>query len=175
MGGHCIGIDPYYLTFKALNVGYKPEIILSCRKINDNMGIFIVDKVIKLLKKQGIDPKNSNVTILGLTLRKTAPDLRNTRTIDIFNQLKRYNINIKISDECASSDDVMEKFGVELTPISSIFDQDAIIVAVSHTPYLKLSEIQLGKMLRANGVLIDVKSIYKHGILLGKKRYHWRL
>ncbi len=160
VGGHCIGVDPYYLTHKAMEVGYHPEVILAGRRINDNMGKFIAEKTISELAKQGISPLGANVTILGLSFKENCPDLRNTKVITIIKRLKHYNCNLTVSDIIVVEKEAKAQFGIDLQDIDDIKDQDAVILAVSHREYFNISLNQWKRILRPQGVIIDVKSIF---------------
>ena len=139
VGGHCIGVDPYYLTHKALEVGYHPEIILAGRRINDNMGNFIAEKTISELAKQGISPLGANITILGLSFKEDCPDLRNTKVVSIMERLEHYNCNLKVSDPCVIPAEAEKQYNIKLENIDDIKEQDAVIIAVAHKEYFKLS------------------------------------
>ena len=160
VGGHCIGVDPYYLTHKAMEVGYHPEIILAGRRINDNMGVFIAEKTISELSKCGISPLGSNITILGLSFKEDCPDLRNTKVVSIIKRLEDYNCNLTISDSCVVPKEAQSQYGIELKKIDNIKNQDAVIVAVAHNEYLSLNQKHWTKMLRSGGIVIDIKSIF---------------
>ncbi len=159
VGGHCIGVDPYYLTFKAESEGYHPQIILSGRRINDNMGRFVVEKTIKMMINQGLSIKNSKVGVLGLTFKEDCPDLRNTRVIDIIEELNSYGTKIFVHDAIADSAEAKAYYGVDLCSSDDLKDLSALIVAVPHAQYLKYTMADLKSMLLSNGCLIDVKSI----------------
>ncbi len=176
VGGHCIGVDPYYLTHKALEVGYHPEIILAGRRINDNMGYFIADNTISELAKLGISPVKAKVAILGLTFKENCPDLRNTKVITIINKLKQYDCQIIVSDYWADYDEAKKKFDLDLKNIEEIKNQDAIIVAVNHDRYVDLKSKDLKMMLKqSGGLIIDVKSLYHKDQFLNKNIRYWRL
>ena len=136
VGGHCIGVDPYYLAFKSESLGYYPEVILSGRKINDNMALFVSQKLVKLLLKKDIELKNSNVLILGFTFKENCPDTRNTKVIDIVKSLNQYKINVSVYDPYANFDNVKKEYGIEL--ISKLdLKYDGIILAVAHDEFKK--------------------------------------
>lgn len=161
VGGHCIGVDPYYLTFKAQSEGYHPEVILSGRKINDNMGIFIAQKCIKLMSNAGKSIKNSKVAVLGLTFKEDCPDLRNTRVVDIVAELKEYGVDVMVHDPMADPSDALKYYGIKLCSWEELKNLDAVILAVSHAPYKKMTTEDFIKMVGPNGSIIDVKSILK--------------
>ena len=175
VGGHCIGVDPYYLTHKAVEIGYQPEIILAGRKINDSMGGFIAEKTILELIKKTIDPINSKIGILGLTFKENCPDLRNTKVITIVEHLKKYKCNVVISDEFADPLESINQFGITLIPISSMSRLDAVIVAVGHEKYKKFGKKDWSQFLKPNGIVIDIKSLYKKEDFLGTDMTLWRL
>jgi len=159
VGGHCIGVDPYYLTFKAESEGYHPQIILSGRRINDNMGRFVVEKTVKMMIQNGQNVKASKVGILGLTFKEDCPDLRNTRVIDIVHELESYSVDVLVHDALADPSEAEQYYGVRLCDQKELTDLSALIVAVPHRDYLGLSMDEIKAMLVPEGCLIDVKSI----------------
>ncbi len=159
VGGHCIGVDPYYLTFKAESEGYHPQIILSGRRINDNMGRFVVEKTIKMMIHQGLNIKNSRVGVLGLTFKEDCPDLRNTRVVDIISELHSYGADVLVHDAIADSGEARTYYDVELCDWSDLNELSALIVAVPHKDYLNQSMESFKSMLIDKGCLVDVKSI----------------
>jgi UDP-N-acetyl-D-galactosamine dehydrogenase len=137
VGGHCIGVDPYYLAHKAESLGYHPQVILSGRRVNDTMGMFVANKVVKLMVQKGITIKGANVLILGVTFKENCPDIRNSKVIDIFHELQQFNMNVDVYDPHANKHEVKEEYGIELIePISDKYD--AIILAVSHKEFKEL-------------------------------------
>ena len=175
VGGHCIGVDPYYLTHKAIEVGYHPEIILAGRRINDNMGDFIAEKTISELAKQGINPLKANITILGLSFKENCPDLRNTKVITIIKRLENYNCNLNVADNQVIPEDAKSQYGIRLKNIDNIKNQDAIIIAVSHKEYMKLLSKDWKRMLKQGGVIIDIKSIFNKDYFSKMKFGYWAL
>jgi UDP-N-acetyl-D-galactosamine dehydrogenase len=176
VGGHCIGVDPYYLTFKAQAMGYHPEVILSGRRINDNMGKYIADHTVKQLINAGNCVKNCKILILGLTFKEDISDIRNTRVVDIYNELKDYGAKVYVHDPYADKEEVLKEYRLSLIekPEKSK-PYDAIIIAVKHRAYNNLS---LGKMRRlCNGspVLIDVKALHKKEDALKAGFSYWSL
>jgi UDP-N-acetyl-D-galactosamine dehydrogenase len=169
VGGHCIGVDPYYLTYKAEQVGYHSQIILSGRKINDDMGKYVVENVVKQLIKADVSVKSAKVAILGFTFKENCPDTRNTRVIDIYNELKEYSIVPIIVDPQADKEEVFHEYGLKFDEIANVNGMDAVIIAVSHDEFKLLNEDQINKFFKNvpnnNRVLIDIKSI------LDKKLY----
>tara|TARA_Y100000591_G_C21851794_1_gene712195 strand:- start:4721 stop:6019 length:1299 start_codon:yes stop_codon:yes gene_type:complete len=175
VGGHCIGVDPYYLTYKAMEVGYHPEIILAGRKINDNMGVFISEKTISELAKQGVSPLGANIAILGLSFKENCPDLRNSKVVTIIERLKEYHCNIVVSDPHAKKDEAQSQYGISLQDLDSIKNQDAIIIAVGHEEYYYLKPKFWKKILKAKGIVIDVKSTYKSSFFTKMNFRYWSL
>jgi len=157
VGGHCIGVDPYYLAQKAQEVGYHPEIILAGRRLNDGMGAYVAEKIIKQMVKNQLNVINANILILGFTFKENCPDVRNTRVIDIYNQLISYHVNVSVFDPWASVEEVEREYKITLTnevPEGKVFD--AIILAVKHQQFLDLDILSLGC---EKCVLFDVKSV----------------
>jgi len=175
VGGHCIGVDPYYLTYKAKDVGYDPKIILAGRRINDAMGNFIADSTIQELVKQGIHPKGAKVAIFGISFKENCPDFRNTKVLSIIDQLRYYKCKIVISDHRVDSMTVKEKLGLDLCRLTEVKNQNAIIVAVSHKEYYNFKQNDWKRMLQSGGVIIDVKSIYDKDTFANKNIRYWRL
>ena len=175
VGGHCIGVDPYYLTYKASEVGYHPEIILAGRKINDNMGYFVAENTIAQLAKIGKNISNAKIAILGLTFKEDCPDMRNTKVTTIIEFLMKFKCTITISDEYANKKDAFEQFGIDLSSLNDIRDQDAIIVTVGHRLYKTLNIKEWSKMLATKGLVVDVKSLYDESVFLDEKMHYWSL
>ena len=162
VGGHCIGVDPYYLTHKAEEVGYNPQVILAGRRINDNMGRYAAKNIIKMMIRNNIDVSNSTVGILGITFKENCPDIRNTKVVDLINELKSWNVNISVSDPWANIDEVKEMYGLDLVDQECAEKVDSLVVAVGHTEYRDLSLSDLKKMCKGdNPVLADIKSLYE--------------
>jgi UDP-N-acetyl-D-galactosamine dehydrogenase len=157
VGGHCIGVDPYYLTAKAESLGYHPEVILSGRRINDDMGRYIAEKTVKLLRRQDHAIKGARVGVLGLAFKENVPDLRNSRVPDIVAELAEYGIEALIHDPLASAEEAREEYGIVLDPFDALSDLDAVILAVPHHDYLDRLDTILAR-LRRGGIVIDVKS-----------------
>jgi len=175
VGGHCIGVDPYYFTFKAMEVGHHPEIILAGRRINDNMGKYIAECTIAEMTKAGINPVGAKVTVFGFTFKENCPDLRNTKIPDIINNLKPYGCQVTVTDPYADKFAVKKIYDIELIDGENIKKSDAIIVAVAHKQY-KNMELNEWKLLFKNtGVFIDVKSIANNGIFSDTDIVYWRL
>ncbi len=179
VGGHCIGVDPYYFTYEAEKLGYHSQIILSGRKVNDGMGAFVADASIKEMIKAGKSPKNSKVVILGLTFKENCPDTRNSKVEDIIKRMGEYDIKPLVVDPWASEYDAMHEYGVTLTKYEDIKDADCIIVAVAHNEFKALSLDDIKKLFKAcpdeEKVLIDVKGLYKASDLENSGMKYWRL
>jgi len=179
VGGHCIGVDPYYLTYKAEQLGYHSQIILSGRRINDDMGKYVVENLIKNLIKADVPVKDAKVAILGFTFKENCPDTRNTRVIDIVNELKEYGINPMIADPEADAQEAKHEYRIDFDSVEGIKEMDAIIIAVGHDQFLKFTREDFEKMFKDGSneskVLLDIKGI------LDRKEYeaagykYWRL
>ncbi|MBI3804507.1 MAG: Vi polysaccharide biosynthesis UDP-N-acetylglucosamine C-6 dehydrogenase TviB [Nitrospirae bacterium] len=160
VGGHCIGVDPYYLTHKAQEVGYHPEVILAGRRINDGMGSHVAGQVIKLMTKKGIPVLGSNILILGLTFKENCPDIRNTRVVDIIQELKQYNADVHIYDPWADVQEVEHEYGLKMDETLYEKYYDAIILAVSHQQFRKWTADDLGRYAKERRVIYDVKHMW---------------
>lgn len=158
VGGHCIGVDPYYLTHKAEMIGYHPQVILSGRKINDGMGKFIAEKTVKQLIHNGKNVKDSCVTILGLTFKEDCPDLRNTKVTDVINELQSYGINVQVHDPMVDPEEAMAHYGIEIIPFEKLKKADAIIGAVKHKTFLEMSSDKYQEIMSEDCLGVDVKS-----------------
>jgi UDP-N-acetyl-D-galactosamine dehydrogenase len=159
VGGHCIGVDPYYLTHKAQAIGYNPEVILAGRRINDCMGGYVAGRVVKLMTKKRIHVVDSNILILGLTFKENCPDLRNTRVTDIIRELKTYNANVDVYDPWVDPEEAKHEYGI--TPVATPAEgkYDAIILAVAHQQFRELGEAGIRKFGKPVNVLFDVKQL----------------
>jgi UDP-N-acetyl-D-galactosamine dehydrogenase len=173
VGGHCIGVDPYYLTAAAERFGYRPEVILAGRRINDSMGAKIAHKLIKMLAKTGKAVNRSKVGILGLTFKEDVPDLRNSKVPDIVAELVEFGIEPLIHDPLANADDAAREYGLELAPLDKLVELDALIFAVSHAAYLQ-GFAGLTERIRQGGIFIDVKAVADPATLRGDIEY-WSL
>lgn len=179
VGGHCIGVDPYYLTYKAEQLGYHSQIILSGRRINDDMGKYVVENLIKNLIKADVPVKDAKVAILGFTFKENCPDTRNTRVIDIVNELKEYGLTPMIADPEADVEEAKHEYGIDFDSVEDIKEMDAIVVAVGHDQFLRFTQEEFNKMFKEGSneskVLLDIKGI------LDRKEYevagykYWRL
>lgn len=156
VGGHCISVDPYYLTSKAESLGYYPEVIHSGRRINDNMGAFIANKVVKLMIKKNHIIKGAKVLVLGITFKENCPDLRNSKVIDVIRELKEFGIEVSCFDSQADAEEVYQEYNFRIESAIPNIPYDAIVLAVSHTQFLNL---EFSKHLKLNGVLFDVKAV----------------
>jgi UDP-N-acetyl-D-galactosamine dehydrogenase len=164
VGGHCIGVDPYYLAQKAMELGYNPEIILAGRRLNDSMGSFVAQEVIKLMIKRSININNSNVLVMGITFKEDCPDIRNSRVIDIIEELKSYNVNVDVYDPWANGDHVKSEYNVDLIKDAKNLEKkyDAVILAVAHQKFVGMNLLDY---LNKNHVKFDVKAVLpKHEI-----------
>lgn len=159
VGGHCIGVDPYYLTYKAQSIGYNPEVILSGRRINDGMGEYVVSQLIKKMVKNRQQVDSSKVLLLGLTFKENCPDLRNTKVVDIISELKDYNINVDIYDPWVSKEEAMEEYGLTLIDQPSN-NYEAVIVAVAHNEFIELGADGIRNFLKEDGLFYDLKSLF---------------
>jgi UDP-N-acetyl-D-galactosamine dehydrogenase len=158
VGGHCIGVDPYYLTMKAQQLGYQPEVILAGRRINNNMGPYVAAKVVKLLIDADLSVKGARVGVLGLTFKEDCSDIRNSKVPDILRELRQFGIEALVHDPFASALEAVHEYGVKLASLEEMARLDALVLAVSHRYYLELGVAQLAGMVRDGGVLVDVKS-----------------
>jgi UDP-N-acetyl-D-galactosamine dehydrogenase len=160
VGGHCIGVDPYYLTMKAQQLGYQPEVILAGRRINNNVGPYLAQRLVKMLINQGFPVKGARVGVLGLTFKEDCNDLRNSKVPDILTELREYGIEALIHDSRGNPAEAKHEYGLELSHLEEYKDLDGLIVAVSHKEYIQLGQGKLLGMLRDNGCFIDVKSVF---------------
>ena len=176
VGGHCIGVDPYYLTYKAEELGYHSQIILSGRRINDDMGRYVAENVVKNLIAVDKTVKGAKVAILGFTFKENCPDTRNTKVIDIVKELQEYGIQPQITDPVADATEAKQLYGVEFVDMAKIKDMDAVVLAVAHTEFSSLTMEQVDRLFNdGKRVLLDLKG------MLNRKEYeaagysYWRL
>ncbi|MEZ7892939.1 MAG: Vi polysaccharide biosynthesis UDP-N-acetylglucosamine C-6 dehydrogenase TviB [Candidatus Wallbacteria bacterium] len=163
VGGHCIGVDPYYLTFKAQSIGYHPEVILAGRRINDSMGAYVAKQVIKLMIKKDHVVNNSKILILGITFKENVPDIRNSKVIDIINELKEYSCHVDVYDPWADLNEVKEEYGIKIASKQEVNKKyDAIILAVAHKQF---NELNIKSFCNNNTVIYDVKGFFKDNII----------
>lgn len=161
VGGHCIGVDPYYLTHKAEEVGYHPQIIASGRRMNDNMARYAARNVIKLMLKNGIDVSKSKVGVMGITFKEDCPDIRNSKVVDLIKEFQAWGVNIVVADPYADADEVFDEYGVKLNTMDDLSSVDALVVAVGHKVYRNMELTQIKKMLKSEKpVLADLKALY---------------
>lgn len=179
VGGHCIGVDPYYFTYEAEKLGYHSQIILSGRIVNDNMGKYVADAAVKKMVEAGQAPKNSKVVIMGLTFKENCPDIRNSKVEDIIKRLGEYNIKPLVVDPWADKNEALAEYGVQLTDIKDISDADCVIMAVAHKEFKELGLEGVEKLFRdtdnANKVFLDVKGLYTVEDLNASGMKYWRL
>jgi len=175
VGGHCIGVDPYYLTHKAEMIGYHPQVILAGRRINDGMGKFIAEQTVKHMIAGGSPIKGARVNVLGLTFKEDVPDLRNSKVIDIINELRTFGVEVAVHDPVAASGDAQHEYGIALTPWEQLQQADALVAAVGHRHYLDRPLSDLIAKLRPGGSFIDVKSRFDREALEQAGRRVWRL
>jgi len=168
VGGHCIGVDPYYLTYKAQEVGYYPEVILSGRRINDNMGIFVANKLIKLMIKKGHTIKGSKVLVLGITFKENCPDIRNSRAIDVVRELEEFGCNVDVYDPWADKEEVKREYGIELKDNINMNDYDGVVLAVSHKEFKELEEDLKKAKEKKDIAVYDIKSFFDKSIVDGR-------
>ncbi len=161
VGGHCIGVDPYYLTTKAEQLGYHPEVILAGRRINDNMGRWVAQRLVKTMVTLGIQPKGARVGVLGVTFKEDVSDVRNSRVPDIIAELREFGVTALVHDALASPHHVKDEYGISLSPWSELHDLDAMVVAVSHRHYREMPMVELCKPLKDGAVLADIKAALK--------------
>lgn len=179
VGGHCIGVDPYYLTNAAEKLGYHSQIILNGRKVNDSMGAYVADAAIKQMIEAGLAPKKANVIILGITFKENCPDTRNSKVVDIIRRLGEYEIGTLVADPWADAKVAKQEYGVDLVPFEELPKADCLIVAVGHKEFRSLSMMQLKRLFKEvpdeEKVLIDVKSLYRLDELKASGMRYWRL
>lgn len=175
VGGHCIGVDPYYLTHKAEKIGYIPQVILAGRRINDGMGKFIAQRTVKQMIHAGHNVLGNRVTVLGLTFKEDCPDLRNSKVIDIIRELEDYGVDVQVCDPCADPGESVHEYGVQLVSMQELKPAAAVIAAVSHRQFLAWSPQDICSLMGENPVLIDVKGIYGRQALEAAGVRVWRL
>lgn len=178
VGGHCIGVDPYYLTYKAEQLGYHSRIILSGRRINDDMGKYVAENLVKNLIKADIPVKSAKVAILGFTFKENCPDTRNTKVIDIYKELQEYGITPMVVDPAADAAEAKRLYGITFNTMEDIKDMDAVIVAVSHKQFLALDKEKISSLYskaQAKKVLVDIKGIFDRKEYSTEDYIYWRL
>jgi UDP-N-acetyl-D-galactosamine dehydrogenase len=176
VGGHCIGVDPYYLTYKAESIGYRPEVILAGRRINDNMGKYVAQKAIKMMIASDIQVNKARVAVLGLSFKENVPDLRNTRVIDIINELKDYGVEVLVNDPLADPDEARQHYNIELTSLRKIKNVDAVVLAVAHNNYKEMGLSRIVGLCRKNfPILLDIKAVFEPEKARSSGINYWRL
>lgn len=177
VGGHCIGVDPYYLTFKAESLGYHPEVILAGRRINDGMGKYVAEATVKQLIRKRRQINGARVGILGFTFKENVPDLRNTRVIDIVRELREYNVTALVHDPQADYAEARREYGLELVPLEALTELDALILAVAHREYAAMTPRELRQRFAApeDALVIDVKALFDRAALQQAGISCWRL
>jgi len=160
VGGHCISVDPYYLTYKSEQLGYHPEVILAGRKINDGMGKFVSERIILDMLRKGIDISMSKILIMGFSFKENCPDLRNTKVIDIFNFLKQYTPNIDVYDPWVNVDEASREFDIKITTKPQINTYDAIVITVAHSKFKEMGINVIREMAKENHIIFDVKYLF---------------
>ncbi len=176
VGGHCIGVDPYYLTFKAESVGYHPEMILAGRRINDGMGKYVAERLVKLMIQEGKQINHTRVGVLGITFKEDVPDLRNTRVIDIIDELADYGVDVAVHDPLADAVEAKTYYGLDLKTLDQLNGVDALVLAVSHRPYREMGLVRLAELCGGNRpVIVDVKSAFDPRTAQDAGITYWRL
>lgn len=175
VGGHCIGVDPYYLTHKAEKVGYIPQVILAGRRINDGMAKFIAQSTVKEMIHAGHSVLGATVTVLGMTFKEDCPDLRNSKVIDIIRELQDYGVNVQVCDPLADPAEALREYGVNLVPFDDLKQSEAIVVAVAHKDYRTLSVENIKSMMNSTPLLVDIKGIYDRNDIQKAGIRLWRL
>lgn len=178
VGGHCIGVDPYYLTYKAEELGYHSQIILSGRRINDDMGKYVAESLVKMLIKADIPVKHAKVAILGFTFKENCPDTRNTKVIDIYRELGEYGIAPMVVDPAADAEEAKRLYGITFRTMEDISDMDAVIIAVAHDDFMQLDKEKINTFYdtaHKRKVLMDIKGVLDRNAYLSEDYLYWRL
>lgn len=176
VGGHCIGVDPYYLTYRAEQLGYHPEVILAGRRINDNMGKYVAENTVKQLIKADCPIKGAKILMLGLTFKEDVPDVRNTKIVDIIRELSEYGIQTTVVDPVADRQDAVHEYGIDIAPWPIEGSFDAVIIAVKHQTFTTLTIDDLAELInRENKVIIDVKGLFRKEDAIERGYWYWRL
>jgi UDP-N-acetyl-D-galactosamine dehydrogenase len=168
VGGHCIGVDPYYLTHKAQEIGYHPEMILAGRRINDHMGAYVASQVVKLMTKRRIHVVGANVLIMGLAFKENCPDLRNTRVVDVVREFESYHAQVEVYDPWVDAEEARQEYGVEVIPALAPGKYDAIVVAVAHDQFRDMGVAQIRGLGRSDSVLYDIKYVFPAAAVDGR-------
>jgi UDP-N-acetyl-D-galactosamine dehydrogenase len=175
VGGHCIGVDPYYLTHKAGMLGYHPQVILAGRRINDGMGAYVAQETVKKMIANGVPVKGARVNVLGLTFKENCPDLRNSKVVDVIRELQSFGCDVRVHDPLGESREAEHEYGITLTQWDELPECDALIAAVSHAAYLEKPFTELAATLKKGGVFTDVKSAYAPDMVKAAGFALWRL
>jgi UDP-N-acetyl-D-galactosamine dehydrogenase len=160
VGGHCIGVDPYYLTTKAQQLGYQPEVILAGRRINNGVGPFVGQRVVKMLINSDVPVRGARVGVLGLTFKEDCADLRNSKVPDIVHELRQFGVDALVHDPIANPAEAQHEYGLKLSPLEELSELDALVLAVSHKRYAELGQERLLGLVKSGGVVVDVKSAF---------------
>lgn len=165
VGGHCIGVDPYYLTYKAQSVGYHPEIILAGRRLNDGMGAYVAHQLVKAMIKRRVHVQDARILVLGLTFKENCPDLRNTRVIDVISELNSYGCVVEVYDPWADKDVAEDEYGLSLLDMPSTAEYDAVLIAVAHDDFREMGIDQARSFLRPDGLIYDLKGLFSRDLI----------
>jgi UDP-N-acetyl-D-galactosamine dehydrogenase len=163
VGGHCIGVDPYYLTHKAQAIGYHPEIILAGRRLNDSMGVYVASQLVKAMTRRRIHVEGARVLVMGLAFKENCPDIRNTRTVDIVSELREYNCVVDVHDPWVLADAARSEYGIDLVESPSPDQYDAIVLAVAHRQFRELGSQQVRRWGKQEHILYDLKYVFEVG------------
>ncbi|MBN1867474.1 nucleotide sugar dehydrogenase [Candidatus Sumerlaeota bacterium] len=174
VGGHCIGVDPYYLTHKAEELGYHPQVILAGRRINDNMAHCIAEKAIKFLVRQNVNPNGARVAVFGLTFKEDVPDLRNSKVVDIVRELRDFEVDVQVCDPMCAPEEAREEYGIDLVEMDRIQDLDCAILAVPHAAFRRRGAEWIRRIVRRGGVVMDVKGMFR-ATDFADGHVYWRL
>jgi UDP-N-acetyl-D-galactosamine dehydrogenase len=175
VGGHCIGVDPYYLTHKADMLGYHPQVILAGRRINDGMGAYVAQQTVKEMIANGVQVKGARVSVLGLTFKENCPDLRNSKVVDVVRELQSFGCDVSVHDPLGEAKEAEHEYGISLTPWENMPQCDAMVAAVAHRAYLDMSFAELTAKLNKGGVFTDVKCVHDPAVVLSAGFRLWRL
>jgi UDP-N-acetyl-D-galactosamine dehydrogenase len=175
VGGHCIGVDPYYLTHKAEMLGYQPQVILAGRRINDSMGKYVAEQTVKRMIAAGQPVRDADIIVLGMTFKEDCPDLRNSKVIDVIRELQSYGVKVHVHDPLADNEECQHEYGIGLTEWDALPQASAIIAAVAHQPYKQMGVSKLLGKLKPGGVFADVKSVYDPAVVAQAGHELWRL
>jgi UDP-N-acetyl-D-glucosamine/UDP-N-acetyl-D-galactosamine dehydrogenase len=175
VGGHCIGVDPYYLTYKSTKMGYPPRLILEARRINDEMGFFLADRAIREAMLAGLPVRDAQATVLGLTFKENVPDLRNTRVVDVISRFEQYGLRVQVADPMVTDEMAQDEYGLTLTPMDKMKPASVLVLAVAHREYCALGMEELKKLMLPGAVVVDVRGIADAAALRKEGFRVWRL